>query len=326
MKFGLILTMLLVSVNIYGDFYNRYYSEPVAEFKIGDMEEELSYSPMPVPGESEGPGSFAFDQNGHCFINDIHKSRFVVLDSIYSIKEYITYESISLMSSAKQLTVTPEGIIGNSYGTSIGKLSFKGQSLFRFSLYDSTIYKKFDKSTSLVLGNSVIYYDKDKNPYIFPSLTNDEKQNIANVVLPESFDDYLYSLNADDYLNQYTFINGGVIKDGIVHTSDFRVFDAYWNHKKKNSTPPEHLFNMHGLGMDIFKKPVYLGSDNDGNMYWNNGKTLILVFNKDGWIIDIFFYEKHLSKTYPAVHPNGDIYLLNYDETKVTLNKITRKW
>jgi len=69
-----------------------------------------------------------------------------------------------------------------------------------------------------------------------------------------------------------------------------------------------------------------IGTDIYGNTYWTSWNTDIAVFNKDGFMIDLFVASRSKSSTTPAVSPSGDVYFMGYGEDNVTLYKIKRQW
>jgi len=111
-----------------------------------------------------------------------------------------------------------------------------------------------------------------------------------------------------------------------LQTTDYWDFLAYWNeiHKQNKETQPPLDFTTKA---DEFDKTstLWLGKDLRGNCYWspNFGVT---IFNKKGFMFDLFIPNMNDRRTVPALHPSGDIYFIDYDKDEVRLYRIRNTW
>lgn len=121
-------------------------------------------------------------------------------------------------------------------------------------------------------------------------------------------------------------VDNQIFKNDEILTRDFITFNNYWQKKHDDKDIQKNMNKLQGIDLKLFRSAKYLGEDNQHVTYWKSGRDLILVLDEQGWLLDAFIFNNRASKVIPTIHPNGDIYLLDYDETEARLYKIPRVW
>jgi len=180
----------------------------------------------------------------------------------------------------------------------------------------------FRNNSIINFNNLILFYRRDKQivSIIHPSMDPEtNKQNFrgpeeTRKIIKEKQLPGLENLSIDD--KDRLFVNGELV------TKDFDVFVEYWNEKHKKLKEKASKLNITVNPESHFGGRLFnLGKDAAGNYYWGDG-VRILVFNKDGFLIDYFKGTNGDSITIPALHPCGDIYFIGpkYGTEKVKTN------
>ncbi len=118
-----------------------------------------------------------------------------------------------------------------------------------------------------------------------------------------------------------------IFKNGVLNTSILKVYSLYWKNKSDFVNQLLYKSKIEYEQMLYSVDAQYLGKDLSNNLYWLCG-AYILICTSDGMFID-FLYQynaMYIAKTFPAIHPSGDIYFLDYDDKAVYLYRIKNVW
>jgi hypothetical protein len=210
---------------------------------------------------------------------------------------------------------------------------------------DTIIYIRFDKSQYkykyemykyIYDGNNVYIKLRDGNYICTENPDTDWENNLYKIRDPLETKNKLiaakkrYLEGASDEL--YMDEKNRLFKGNKFITRDYQKFINYWTEKHEQDNKLMQELQYHkielpeGLKFNEIKNLRYLGEDNDENIYWGYWKHHILIFDKDGWCIEGIDYDRDKTKCLPTIHPNGDVYFLDYDAEGVYLYKITRCW
>jgi len=100
-------------------------------------------------------------------------------------------------------------------------------------------------------------------------------------------------------------------------------FRNYWReeHDKIATPMPENYYNSLFTSSNF----EYLGIDQHENIYWYS-KEFILMYDKNGWLINFLSIDGIEHNILPAIHTNGDIYFINFNEDEVRLSILDKLW
>ncbi len=320
-----IFLLLLYSTSfVSSQQYHNYEIELVRTFPFGIEGEAMSLkmrSPTEIGEEflmcfSDSDKFLIFDTEQVVFHEYNHNFEFIrrvqvnfeVGDILADRMEYISENEINLYSN-RNINFYQY----NNEGTSqIVILSRQSSGGFGFDM-DTRI------SSMLYINNTIFYWlnDGDFLSIIEPG-TNfiENNRNILNTeetraLFGENSEYEANGLNIDE--NNRLFLHDELI------TRDYDTFYLYWQerHRLTGSSEPERDFSMRGssfLSRNFSNTPIFIGMDSDSNYYWSIGQSGILVFNAQGFLIDIFICDQAASKIWPTVHPSGDVYFFTWEE------------
>jgi len=303
--------------------YNSYEQELIMTFPVGTQIGEIGYD----NGYGRGPGALFFDEKGFFYICDGWNDKVLVYDSNYHfLKEIFNIYS----SKAKQVfAIDKKYFIDYSYNFSFSVDEFDGEKLFLINLSNSEYRNEIYYYPSFIFEKNIVFiYLKNGSIICIPNPGKDNDKNMQKILdnnttkdLFESASDYdLDDLQIDG--ENRLFLNGELL------TRNYKVFYNYWkdkherlkykNRNNKNIKSPQDFLNS-GFVM------TYLGKDKSNNFYWDANQA-ILIFNKEGWLIDGFISKNMKSKSIPTIHPSGDVYFLDYDQKGVYLYRVKNVW
>jgi len=271
------------------------------------------------PNTEDGrPTGMIFDDFGNLYIADADKKSLVVTDENF---RFIRNQKYYFAHSGVDANI--DGLFLDYSRDSICMSLDSGEESFFVNPFQS---RNSIKSSIMYEMNS-FFYDKEGNIYCIPDpgsdyATFDAKKvklykNQEVVALFESGSGVnMKGLTIDEEYNLFD-------PEGNLLVRDLDRFYNYWkNHSDINA------FNK----LDITADEIYtydstfMGRDNKNNYYWSN-YIAVIVTNSRGQLLDLFLPNApKKSRTRPAVHPNGDVYFLDYDTDWVYLYKVTRQW
>jgi hypothetical protein len=111
-------------------------------------------------------------------------------------------------------------------------------------------------------------------------------------------------------------------------TLNYEEYYNYWTsiHKQTLVKNPNALdFSLREYSF-LKNQPFFIGKDKENNTYWAYPQGLTLVFDTNGFLLDIFIPGSITSMIFPAVHPSGDVYFMEWDKEYVSLYKVDRRW
>jgi hypothetical protein len=323
----LIILFLLILASSFGQDYNSYQIEEIAMFSFGQEPGELMKNENFFPGfEAMGPGAICFDEKGNFFVYDKWKSRVVGFNQSYEYKEeYLDsgfgyeftqewHNEIGMIQKINdgviKYFIVPKILVNQS-----GTYSF-------IDLFSSSFNKSVREFNFLTNSGCVFFWLKDGsilsilNPGPDPAANNrrilNTEQTLALFEEPQKYG--LEGVTIDDKNRLFLY--------GELQTRDYKTFYEYWN--ELHNELYKHKFNP--LKLKSASYATYLNIDTNKNTYWDIGGLYIYVFDSDGWVIELFKYQDSKSKTCPAIHPNGDVYFLDYDVENVYLRRIKNVW
>ena len=333
------ITVLLTA--LYSQSYPLYDMELIKTFNSGEGNEELkNMTNVPVGG----PTALAFDKDGFLYISDILNSRVVKYDkNIRYVQEY----KDCYAAGAGQLFINDDGEF-ISYKEKIISIDTKnGDMKASVNFYDSSYKDKLPPSSTFIYKNGTVYtYLKDDSLISIPNPGIDNKLNMDKILDEKQTLEMLNKKTSND-LKTVTFDikdNSKVIEKSLIvqdiknnkgdtleletqNFEDFYQFHKVVNTDKSKMEETDKVY-LKTLTNEYIEKNlsniIYLGKDKDNNSYWWGAG--IYVFNNTGKVIEAFKYDSKRSKVYPAIHPSGDVYFLNYDGEKNYLYRIKRVW
>ena len=327
----LIICFYLVCIvtSLFSETINKYEMLLTHIFETGEGKNHFIIN-MFAPS-TKGPRTLVFNKAGNIFITDPYNGRLLEFDSKWQyVSEYLDCYAIT----AQQLIVDKEGNFlsynADSFAIDDCLLQKKGLILLL-----KTEYKNSFKPGNYIYENYNIYIQLENNNYIYVENpgTNVEN-NLYKIRDPLETKNKLiaakkrYLEGASDEL--YMDEKNRLFKGNKFITRDYQEFINYWTEKHEQDNKLKQVYHKielpEGLKFTEIKNLRYLGEDNDGNIYWGYWRHHILIFDKDGWCIEGIDYDRDKTKCLPTIHPNGDVYFLDYDAEGVYLYKITRCW
>lgn len=204
-----------------------------------------------------------------------------------------------------------------------------------FAVEDSSgqkkVYVSFERSGYTLKDNRSIIFDGNA---LIAQLSNDSLisivdpgtdnlDNISRIQGHQKTLEYLQdnstglAIEYDDNSEKYY-----ITRSGVLQTFDYGEFVSFYtieNNKLPNGvTYQDDITKIHPWKM------TFIGHDIEGNWYWKHEKKSILVFDTGGALSKIVDIRTVPSSVLPAVHHNGDIYFLHYDEKTVVVEKISK--
>lgn len=309
----LLLLYLVSTLFADDDQFNSYELEILKEFSFGDEFNGIGIQEIEEPSGPFGPGLFS---SGTSFvINDEINKRFIYLTEDYEIDQINDY-----FTSWENMSIS----LGDMYiiGYTTHRIKIQNLSDNKITTIYSNIFPEIERYKSFFLFKDYLFIHTRNNELKSVALYNDvELQNIQKtreMLLANS-----------EFSNIVVDKNSRLFYKSILKTRDYETFYRYWeeiNGEVRSIKNAEFLVLKPEISLHSGTR--YLGEDNDGNTYWNDGMG-IWIFNLNGDCIDLFFpIPQIFYSTKPVILPSGDIYGLNYnyDSEKIELFKISRVW
>jgi len=332
----LILTaalILIIAGILFSEEINNYPLEVMKTFPNGSGENELTVKNPYDIGLTYGPRSFSFNKNGCLYIMDLHNSKIAIYNEKYN---YIDEIKGNVNIGLKLEIDKDNNLIGHFIG-GLKKLQENGIISFFISVYHSEYHFKMSAYKSIVTDNIVLLQLQDKTYISIPNPTSDKENNLKKVLNPEQTIKYV-----NKKLNQkgvpkderLSMKDGLIFKGDKLLTRDFKTYYKYMTEKQSKEGLQKPKKTNTNLDVSNFYEMGYLGEDNGGYTYWDGGSSII-VYNKNGYVIDFFGYDgtmfdqsynNGMGCVFPVIHPNGDVYFLGYDFTESKLYRIKRRW
>jgi len=302
--------------------FNSYKLEKITEFKIGDGINEIGYKPSMF---NRGiPNAIGFDKNS-VYIGDDANNRVIILN--YNLKQVNEIKNKLWLSAATQYEFDSNNeIIGRCGQYSIMKLDREFNLVFNIDYSILKNYRIHFSDNFIVFNNIIFSYLVNKKIICIINPTISIKKNINNIMDPAQTRALFQSNSGLDMDGLKLDQKNRLILNGEILTRDYDTFYSYWQEKHDENNEKQPKLNI-DIKVDKYvnypTSLIYLGRDKDGNHYWGADNSVILVYNKKGFLLDAFKYDENKSKTIPAVHPSGDIYFLGYKESDKTVKKNT---
>ncbi|QEN05316.1 hypothetical protein EW093_11530 [Thiospirochaeta perfilievii] len=323
-----ILLLILFSLNIYAEEVSEYRGSLVKSFQVGSNNDQLGYlTGEDAWGSSETkPGNFFSTTLGEFILSDIINNRIIYYDKFFNVI-LILEDNIGIRYSGRMKDTSNilYGTFNNTRFYAINKSNKKSIEL----LIPETINSNGNKT--LFTDQVIFTYLKDGS---LASFVLEDRENLKFSKRLSEHETFKLFRNKKKYgLEGYTIDKSKrMFYNGQLLNTDFSTKFDYWKdlHKKNSLEVPRIIPGVPEYNkLDIMKGgSTYIGTDIDGNTYYDISQSLI-IFDKDGWVLDYFFFKDRILIK-PAVNSNGDVFYLLREGTKdvpvLNLYKIDRKW
>ncbi len=255
----------------------------------------------------QGPTGICFDRNGNIYISDAINDRLIVLSS--NNKEITQSKNVY---SNFQNRIDTDGTNIYSRHEYFFYVDEKFQKKIQIRLVDDNwnVILNGDEFTFLYMGGDVYFHNNYQEYFVIKNPGNDWRQNNMKIKKIDNSEKNNNEFKKIDKsmisISYFLFINHSMIEfiDFLEYRSDSR-----------HRYPP-----INNVSSGIYG----LGSDENHNIYWYSSVTREVYVFRNGFVLDNV---NSLGKiTFPAVHPSGDIYFLDYDDKAVYLYRIKNVW
>jgi len=326
MKKIFLLIIIFLSFNIFCDEYNVYDISLIKTFTAGYNKDDFQIE-MHYPSE-RGPKTMAFDKQGNIYIPDPLNEVLKKYNSDYKLLRIYNKDRGLAHSSFLFITNLNEFI--NYYPYGIQKYDKDGNGVFNVGFTYSNYRKQIIMHESFYFDNTV-YIELEGDRYIsIENPVDDSRENLKKIIdesttmrtLKKGKTIYMDGISKKIYLDD----KNRLFLDDQLITHDYKKYYTYWEEKHNVDTNNKKsgLFKKAKKYTD-FIETFFVGKDDNDNIYWYSYGTII-VFNRNGEVIDIFQPKKGHFKTWPIIHPSGDVYFLDYDEKGVYLYRVKNVW
>ncbi|QEN05318.1 hypothetical protein EW093_11540 [Thiospirochaeta perfilievii] len=323
-----ILLLILFSLDIYAEEVSEYRGSLVKSFQVGDKSNQLG---MDTSAEGGGtsetqPSAMFINKEDNLIIADTNNSRMLSLNKELSTSDAFGIGSnINYSLRLKEVDNILWGTTSNSRHYILDKTSGKSTELY----IDNNL--TLGSNCTIFTGNIIFTYLKDGS---LASFVLEDRENLKFSKRLSEHETFKLFRNKKKYgLEGYTIDKSKrMFYNGQLLNTDFSTKFDYWKdlHKKNSLEVPRIIPGVPEYNkLDIMKGgSTYIGTDIDGNTYYDISQSLI-IFDKDGWVLDYFFFKDRILIK-PAVNSNGDVFYLLREGTKdvpvLNLYKIDRKW
>lgn len=299
------------------------------EIYIGDKDGEIGFFSTPSTDKGGGREIFCkglgFDFDNNIYFADLANERYLVynydLDFFKKIQtkfsggvqlKFLTNDLIFRYSNSREFSIVDinkKELLARVYLDEHGEYNFS-RTKDNFIYYNNTVFHWTNNGEIVSFVNPGLEENKSFTP------PEETRKNIKKKKYK--------GLKIDD--QDRLFLNGKLLTRNYFH------FTTYWADKHKSMISPSNVIDYDYMPTEFTSGPIYCGEDNDGNTYWTYSIFDYLIFNKDGWLIDIIEWERdkeYDSYNYPAtIQRYGDIYIiaLNYKQKKYELIMLPRTW
>lgn len=295
----LILVILFLSFTyLNAKDYNIYSTEVIKELEVGNEAGSYTVNFL-LPSEPNGPSASAFDKDGYFYILNHLDNKVVKYDSSFNFIEELYNQNtmfggiLNFDESGKIVLYSSPNIFSiysEDFSRLIAKIWLKDTPYFNKTLPNSFVWIDDKVFFRTIARDDIYYIDKPAADYVTNNQNIKKVGNTNNIV-----DTSKLKRHIQDFVNS----------ENIETVNKFKTrIDKVM--KKSN-------------------RVAYIGADDDFNTYWKLS-SLIIIINNEGDFIDIFIPENKKLRQYPAIHPTGDLYYLNYNEEHIKIHLLRRKW
>lgn len=297
--------MFFAYFNLIAQEYSIYTQELLKRFPLSDDGFSLDF----FREYPNGPTALRFDNNGNLYICNAVENEVLVFNNDLQIIDVISggasgnTQSFSILDSGQLL------VFSRRYLALVNKT---GSNIFEFS-FTHTSYKNQIDGFPFYL-NGVVFAYLDNGGII--SINEPERNGLESILNTEETRDLLQE---DRFSENGIFLDqdNRVFLDSSIITNSYGIYYSTLVENDNHFIDPSRFNTRYHM--------FFLGFDNSGNRYWDaNGA--ILIFNHNDTMIDAFICSNYSSKTFPAIHPNGDVFFLDYDNDSITLYRIENTW
>ena len=310
----LVVVIMCINNSLFAIEYNQYDMNVVKEYEASQS--NLDIEPLRVNFHHNNPepsGPMIYFKNETLVIADQNANRTISLTDDYTFdKKYnfsFSNEKIHQMNDYILGFDQFDGIHVSYNWNLIVRVSFDYIEVLRYS--QSAFYH----------SNILFVHDENGKLWSIKNPGLDDSKNRKNLLNEDKTLDLFKNGDIDGLTidsEKRLFLNGEL------QTLDYAVFYKYYK-----GLHPEGKLSLKldtQVTDEASSSMRYIGKDNEGNYYWRLGQKHMSIFNYQGFLIEIFKYDRKKVSTTPAVSPPGDIYFMHHGEEKVTLYKIDRQW
>ncbi len=316
------------------DDYHYYELNLLNSFSIGRNENQFGVIKEEAMGYGgpDGPTALNFIDD-QLVIVDALNNRIVELDDTYRftntifIPAHIEFNGQLMKSGEIYLYYSSRYMIMGFYED--GELIFN----YNQNFSDDFVFKNSNSMLDfLYLQNDLIFFEENNSGQI---ILFDDLQDRINDFEPvrESLSNFSSSLDQEMFQTEmdvsvhFDDMNRLIVSDDI-STLDYKTFLEYWKDKQEshNFTRPETEITVNPEKFTRGYSLFYIGKDNDGNYYWSIDSGSVLIFNKNGYLIENFVVNDRKTKAIPTVHSSGDVFFIGWDNRDFYLYNVPRVW
>ncbi|GEM_PF-3133300 len=316
-KYLFTIIFFLLIMNIVSQEYHIYEENIVFTIYPKEIGRDLVDFYIDYP---QGPTGIAFDNNGSLYISDAVNESLIVFNNNYQYQN-----SFMNLHSGFSHLIEICGTDVYGYGDNYFTLDRKFMKYFQIHLIDKNWNPIlpgyiFDFSFN---GNAVSIVDEKGECYQILDPCDDVEANNSKI---ERHGKLGYDRNILSNTNTFSEIINKRKKDSlglriysvfILSILNYEGFDSFdvFRESPKNVFQP---INPKSNGV------YYLNGNCSQCIHWYSIAIKEVYIFKHNYIIDTIHITTN--KTFPAIHPSGDIYFLDYDDKAVYLYRIKNVW
>jgi hypothetical protein len=330
-KFILFAVFILTISNLNGDPINTYESILIKTIQLGRQDGQLMLDKNVMPS---GPITFMVSKKNIIYVGDTLNGRMSLFDLNFDFIKNISYifkeDNIPYVPDTIKID-DKDNIILYSHQQGLYKLDASGGKQYFVS--DEKKQLNLDgEDNYFSIDDYVFYYDQAGNLKIIDKegTVKDDKA-AKEIIKGYSTATTTRSSNTIDNQKLLDFAekNKLLIVNNELLTTDYGKYMQIKKFYKATKPQTKGASPINNFDLKTISIVRYIGVDVNQNQYWQgelkitSNPPLILVFSKDGDVIDSFYIPKWVATT---VAPNGDIYLMQSLETGISFYKVTRRW
>lgn len=317
MKNIYLIVLLLVSINIFTIEFNNYDMEQVKEYTV--TQDENSTEGFDIPrgsGDIGSPNPYFLGKQ--LVVSDHYNKRTVYLDNEYNISEIFNNKFIY----ANRFYIFNNYVLGEAtFSFSIAKDNLMISDILTIS---HDIESVLLRAKSYFYHSNILFvHANDGKLWSIKNPGLDANKNKANLLNQEDTRALFAESGNIDGLTIDS--ENRLFLKGELKTVNYNTYTTYVASKNRGIAGTIKGFDYTYDLLAKFKYQSFIGSDIDKNIYWSSDRT-ILIYNKNGQLIESFRFDSNKSSTKPTVSPAGDIYFMEINIDNIKLHKINRKW
>jgi len=299
----------------------------VFDFPIGNSEDSFEYKPSINKDSFTQPISIVFGRDGGFYIldpavpafkdysSDNHFLRNIRLDLSSYKFPYGTMQIAFAGPYNSQMSIDKNAIITN-------EAIFFFNKKMQYTGMSSTYLGPAEYPSVSIVGFGTFFWDSELrifcNPFPILGYYDESKKNIMD---EKALREYLKK--TDNLLKGVSLDDSGILYvDGKPFLDNPRAYKKYFS-----TIDPEWLKNE--KKGKFFRAQIKLGTDEKGRTIWGGPGSWIAIMSSDAKWVSAYRIQPSDTIIWgtPAMHPNGDIYLIGYPQDGETaLYRVKKAW